>query len=706
MPSLRSIFKSVVSELSHAGVWYHQAATTLADRANAGATYLSTLALIPMLPSTISNLMHAEQKVNLTDVQMELLTQAYDMYKKNKMVHGSLYVAREIANVHILRGDHERAYQFLERIAKMYRKQGWKSLLAAVLREAEICASKVQRNEHLLALRLEFLSLDLEKDPEFVHSSKQIEELHQMFEASQEEQRVITIERPTFFQVQAGFTEHRVAQYQPAELHISLGALPSVGAELIGKLTSVHVSLDNPQLNFEVVRDLEGKNESRKGPSVLKWENVVQWETNPTGLISDKTHLVVRVVLNPPDLGELGVINIDLIWENPSHKVIHRYPITNGSSVQSFSPTCSLHTQINVVPLHWILLCDIKGPETTFLDELAPIHLTLPDFRKDSRAQVGLESIKAVVRVLQQLDGVDSPLSSPVRSPTSQIAGLYLTKDEALDEGKSCIEIPITDVAQSPTLYFASRVSGSYTLSVQLCTSDAGAIPGDEEEALLSLAMSPIGSEPLSPLGPSKIASNSLKATAGHRFSSSSFPVSRSISMHTVTVRNPFKIQFSAAAPRWSVYPKSHEVDAAGVHPKILQEDRILLMDIISQIELEISDLTPCSVRKANLSVGQNDADVQVRTLTILKNNRNARLAVGQTWRIGMLMRLRFKNPECPATTVSAGGIVIRWKPPESSTWIDSKVPLPLIHRTSIPLVIETGIVLEIYFENHHFKLM
>ncbi|KAJ1558908.1 hypothetical protein HK096_006580 [Nowakowskiella sp. JEL0078] len=75
-------------------------------------------------------------------VIVELLTKAYEHFKKQKSSRTTLFIASEIARIYEESGKYDMAFKFFERIAKTYRKENWASLLVSVL-ESSIRSAKL-----------------------------------------------------------------------------------------------------------------------------------------------------------------------------------------------------------------------------------------------------------------------------------------------------------------------------------------------------------------------------------------------------------------------------------------------------------------------------------------------------------------------------------------------------------------------------------
>ncbi|KAI8915996.1 Gryzun, putative trafficking through golgi-domain-containing protein, partial [Gorgonomyces haynaldii] len=86
---------------------------------------------------------------------LELLTKAYEFFKKQKTSRMTLYMASEIARVYQQDGKHEIAYKFYERIGRSYRKEGWYSLLALISKRMAECSKQLGNTKQYLEALLE-----------------------------------------------------------------------------------------------------------------------------------------------------------------------------------------------------------------------------------------------------------------------------------------------------------------------------------------------------------------------------------------------------------------------------------------------------------------------------------------------------------------------------------------------------------------------
>ncbi|KAJ3342636.1 hypothetical protein HDU93_001616 [Gonapodya sp. JEL0774] len=123
----------------------------------------------------LSKLMALERSVDHTAAVIELLTKAYEQYKKLRSGRTTLWLAGEIARTYAEGGKWEMALRFFDRISKTYRKEKWNTILKSILAWSLRCAREVGDTDKVISLVVELMSSDLTSDP--VERSKYQEEL-------------------------------------------------------------------------------------------------------------------------------------------------------------------------------------------------------------------------------------------------------------------------------------------------------------------------------------------------------------------------------------------------------------------------------------------------------------------------------------------------------------------------------------------------
>lgn len=74
---------------------------------------------------------------------IDLLTVAYEQFKKMKHTRMTLYLASDIARIYMKAQKHDLSLRFFERIVKSYRKEGWSVIFNLVISEMIECAKKI-----------------------------------------------------------------------------------------------------------------------------------------------------------------------------------------------------------------------------------------------------------------------------------------------------------------------------------------------------------------------------------------------------------------------------------------------------------------------------------------------------------------------------------------------------------------------------------
>ncbi|KAJ1985005.1 hypothetical protein H4R33_004184 [Dimargaris cristalligena] len=94
----------------------------------------------------------------LFQTTINLLTHAYELFKKYRSVRHTLYMASEIAETYFEAGKYQTAAKFFERIAKTYRREQWGAILTSTLRWSLHCAIETEMWPTVIQLLVELLA--------------------------------------------------------------------------------------------------------------------------------------------------------------------------------------------------------------------------------------------------------------------------------------------------------------------------------------------------------------------------------------------------------------------------------------------------------------------------------------------------------------------------------------------------------------------
>nr|KAJ3420603.1 hypothetical protein HK105_005483 [Polyrhizophydium stewartii] len=178
--SLFSPFSSVnpVFTVQHAGFYYLVAARCAEERwykfnkAASSSISRKSLSLYDARMPTRSNSLDAlaatqmqqesalelERGVDHALVVIELLTKAYEQFKKSRGSRMTLFLASDIARVYEEGGRFDMALKFFDRIGKTYRREHWFAILASVNRWTIKCAQQLGLHSVVLEALVELLS--------------------------------------------------------------------------------------------------------------------------------------------------------------------------------------------------------------------------------------------------------------------------------------------------------------------------------------------------------------------------------------------------------------------------------------------------------------------------------------------------------------------------------------------------------------------
>ncbi|KAG6837812.1 hypothetical protein H0H93_016180 [Arthromyces matolae] len=161
--TLRSLGINPSHALQHAGFYYLMAAKCTETRR---ARFLATLELEGSQPTPSSSPGFTnERKVDHLALILELYTKAYELFKKHIVVNPhsptqsrlTLWIAYRIAQTYYQSAKYDMAIRFFERIATIYRREGWDALLQPLLSTWYACAREVGDIELSIKLMIEMM---------------------------------------------------------------------------------------------------------------------------------------------------------------------------------------------------------------------------------------------------------------------------------------------------------------------------------------------------------------------------------------------------------------------------------------------------------------------------------------------------------------------------------------------------------------------
>ncbi|KAJ3365901.1 hypothetical protein GGF31_008181 [Allomyces arbusculus] len=662
---------SFPADLQSSGAWYHHAAKLTEERKAAALASLPQLATMTNLPSAVQALVDRELATDHDQVRLNLLTRAHDYFRRHRATHSTLFMAKELASVYFARGEFGKGADMLERVVKTYRKQGWKALLASALAEQAEAADRAKNTALLLATKLELLCLEV--GGTHVESKAQMDEIHALFETpsgtDEGEPREITLEQPALFDVVAHFTEARVPVNHPIVVRVAVRPRPEA-PPLLNDVTAVHVALDNPALNFEVHHD----------PTCAASPTAVHsWAKSLSTHLVGPTGIDFSVELAIDDVTELSVINVDVVWANEHHKVIFRFPVAPPSGDAALPPvplsaasgygSITAHravpeaqSQVQVVPPHWMLQYAIEAPSVAVLEEKVPVQVVIAPYAgRDATARHLAASLHVVARLV------------------GAAAGQWLVHDDEAvpvpvggEPGHKVIQMLVKSADHVPKFFLVAKSPGEAVIQVEMDVLD-----GDGDHAAAAATGMP--ATPRSPGSASLPSSPSMGFAAGRRWSASMpYPeATRPVVTHRVALHAAYTVQYSVA-------PERHVVLTLAEGPVALREDRVLLLDLTANTDMELGaiSLDEAAADAASSVVSRTVALGAARPGTVLRK--------GEIWRHGLLVQTTFWQPETQPTELALGKVQVQWRRPEGDgAWVTSGMGLPTIYRKPVELVVE-----------------
>ncbi|KAG5731761.1 UPF0636 like protein [Termitomyces sp. T112] len=162
--TIRSLGINPRHALQHPGFYYLMAAKCTETRRE---RFLANLEIEKTLVTTpgFSN----EKKVDHLTIILELYTKAYELFKKHAVVNPqnptqsrlTLWIAYRIAQTYYDSAKYDMAIRFFERIATIYRRENWDSLLQPLLSTWYACAKELGDIELSIKLLVEMLGHDV-----------------------------------------------------------------------------------------------------------------------------------------------------------------------------------------------------------------------------------------------------------------------------------------------------------------------------------------------------------------------------------------------------------------------------------------------------------------------------------------------------------------------------------------------------------------
>ncbi|GJN91753.1 hypothetical protein Rhopal_004776-T1 [Rhodotorula paludigena] len=246
--------------LQHAGHYYHLAAVCAVARRDtfrAAARRIDEAAAGEQGQAgdaaTSSPALAHERKVDHAEIIVELFTKAYEFFKAHRAKNMTFCIAAEIASAHLEAGKFDTALKFYDRIAKNYRRDGWRDVLDMILERSFRAALECQDWPSALRAGFELLAptsrVSTEQREEY---ARRVVELLQTQVPPAPEQARLELDMTDMaplFECHLAFLRPSTHTSQPVPFQLSLSA-PSTARS--GKLTFDHLELhfndDRPPL--------------------------------------------------------------------------------------------------------------------------------------------------------------------------------------------------------------------------------------------------------------------------------------------------------------------------------------------------------------------------------------------------------------------------------------------------------------------------
>ncbi|GAA6055585.1 hypothetical protein JCM3770_002500 [Rhodotorula araucariae] len=150
--------------LQHAGHYYHLAAVCAVARRDRFREVMR--AVESGVGEGPSPALAHERKVDHAEVIVELFTKAYEFFKVHKAKNMTYCIANEIASAHFEASRFDVALKFYDRIAKSYRRDGWRDVLDAILERTFRAAVKCENWDAAIRTGFELLAPTSKVTPE------------------------------------------------------------------------------------------------------------------------------------------------------------------------------------------------------------------------------------------------------------------------------------------------------------------------------------------------------------------------------------------------------------------------------------------------------------------------------------------------------------------------------------------------------------
>ncbi|KAI9100994.1 Gryzun, putative trafficking through golgi-domain-containing protein [Phlyctochytrium arcticum] len=223
-------------------------------------------ALGSFLPSSaqhaqsLGNSVAAERNADHPTLVIELLTKAYEQFKKHRAARMTLFLAAEIARVYEQSGKYEMALKFFERIGKTYRKEHWDFVLKDVLHWSVRCAKALGRWDVVVECLVELLSERMgDTDPEI--AALTVKELFEILAGEGPHMTKglrVTVDMDQldgFLNCQVQLKKHSTYVGTPAVYQVVLCTSSEKSPPVPIRLSRVHISFSDSRFDQVIVDD-------------------------------------------------------------------------------------------------------------------------------------------------------------------------------------------------------------------------------------------------------------------------------------------------------------------------------------------------------------------------------------------------------------------------------------------------------------------
>jgi hypothetical protein len=263
--------------------------------------------------------LYNESQIDHGSIVIDLLTKAYENFKKLKGVRLPLFLASEIARVYQEIQQYEMALKFYDKISKSYRKESWFTLLAVICHRMKKCAFNTANLHVQLECLVELLHPTITPDPNTCATVMQ--EMITLLGG-----RPIGLPTPvidmntitSFFSCDFCFEHNQGQVLKNHAFQVTLDSLMSISSDVL-RIKYVIIEFSNSDFNYYIINNNESFSElvmcTAEKRVIVNLSTEPIWAAYATLTFTKESHLILQGSIFATENQHLEATSVSIILD-------------------------------------------------------------------------------------------------------------------------------------------------------------------------------------------------------------------------------------------------------------------------------------------------------------------------------------------------------------------------------------------------------